>query len=301
MPDMPLNPDIINASKANTKSAIRAYLGGSFDPVHNGHIEMATYVHDCLLPIAEQQQRALHVSLLPNARSPFKQDSTDAAHRLVMLKLATQNTTLQISEFELWQTPPVYTIDTVRALHLRYPNDSLIFIMGMDSARSLAQWKDGLQLTDYVHLWIFDRNDNSDVVQTKQFTYQNINTKALSTQDIAALYAELPIQLQAQLTKNSVDLTQTLGNGIRSIISEDEKPLKSNTQGRIYIDTRPVPAVSSTHIREKLRQQLQKTDIANNNKPNIAHNKSTNIAYLLNPAVYQYIIAHQLYSAAQFR
>ncbi|WP_407074208.1 nicotinate-nicotinamide nucleotide adenylyltransferase, partial [Psychrobacter sp. GW64-MNA-CIBAN-0177] len=92
-----------------------------------------------------QQQRALHVSLLPNARSPFKNESTNPKHRLAMLKLATLNTPLQIDELELWQAPPVYTIDSVRTLRQRYPHDSLIFIMGMDSARSLDKWKDGLK------------------------------------------------------------------------------------------------------------------------------------------------------------
>lgn len=138
-----------------TVPAIRAYLGGSFDPVHNGHVQIALYVYDYLLPIAEQQQRALHVSLLPNARSPFKDKSTNPKHRLTMLKLARQESPLQINELELWQTPPVYTIDSVRTLRQRYPNDSLIFIMGMDSARSLDKWKDGLRLTDYVDLTDF--------------------------------------------------------------------------------------------------------------------------------------------------
>ncbi|MEJ6068834.1 adenylyltransferase/cytidyltransferase family protein, partial [Psychrobacter sp. 16-Bac2893] len=100
----------------NTKSAIRAYLGGSFDPVHNGHLQMAMTVYQCLLPIAEQQQRELYVSLLPNTRSPFKEDSTDPKHRLAMLKLATQESPLYINELELWQAPPVYTIDSVQTL-----------------------------------------------------------------------------------------------------------------------------------------------------------------------------------------
>ncbi len=78
------------------KSAIRAYLGGSFDPVHEGHVQMAMVVYEYLLSLAEEQQRDLQVSLLPNARSPFKAHSTDPAHRLAMLKLAIQGTPLQI-------------------------------------------------------------------------------------------------------------------------------------------------------------------------------------------------------------
>jgi len=309
-------PDTNSNKKSTSKTApaIRAYLGGSFDPVHNGHIQMAMYVYHSLFPIAKQQQRLLHVSLLPNARSPFKTQSTDPAHRLAMLTLAIQNTPLQISELELWQTPPVYSIDSVRTLRQRYPNDSLIFIMGMDSARGLEKWKDGLQLTDYVHLWIFDRSDdrtnnlasdfttdlinNSDVSQKIAFTDKDKNQQNLSAQHLNALSAELPIQLQAQITQTRLDLMQPLNSSSKNITHQGNKPLKSNAQGRIYIDSRCVLAISSTDTRKQLRQQLPKQlptdDLTVSNKPN-------NLTHLLNPAVYRYIIAHQLYSAAQFR
>ena len=158
---MTKNPTLSHI-KQHPKPAIRAYLGGSFNPVHNAHIEMAMQVYDSLAPIAAEQRCELQVSLLPNARSPFKLKSTAPKHRLAMLELAIQNTPLQIDELELWQQPPVYTIDSVYTLRQRYPQDILIFIMGIDSARSLEQWKQGLDLTDYVNLWIFDR-DNNDV------------------------------------------------------------------------------------------------------------------------------------------
>ncbi len=77
-----------NSHEKISAPAIRAYLGGSFDPVHNGHLEVALHAYQDLLPIAKQQNRPLHVSLLPNARSPFKTQSTDPKHRLAMLKLA---------------------------------------------------------------------------------------------------------------------------------------------------------------------------------------------------------------------
>ena len=112
-----------NSHEKISAPAIRAYLGGSFDPVHNGHLEVALHAYQDLLPIAKQQNRPLHVSLLPNARSPFKTQSTDPKHRLAMLQLAVQDTPIQVNELELWQAPPVYTIDTVRALRQQYPHD----------------------------------------------------------------------------------------------------------------------------------------------------------------------------------
>ncbi|ERL54283.1 nicotinate-nicotinamide nucleotide adenylyltransferase [Psychrobacter aquaticus] len=286
---------------------IRAYLGGSFDPVHSGHVQMAMTVYHCLLPIATLQQRDLRVSLLPNARSPFKTHSTDPAHRLAMLKLATRNTPLQINELELWQTPPVYTIDSVRTLRQRYPNDCLIFIMGIDSARSLDQWKDGLRLTDYVNLWIFSRhgmNSVSDVYNDVRA--DNLVEENLTKQETAALQAQLPTPLQNLVIDAPTELllppSQTLA---------DSSALKNAYKGHIYIDNRPVMAISST----ELRQQLQSTtNRSNTTAPAetqttfvtpinaiISNTTSNPFVKWLNPAVYHYIIAHQLYSAAQFR
>ena len=193
-----------------TAPAIRAYLGGSFDPVHNGHLQMAMYVYQHLFPIAKQQQRALQVSLLPNARSPFKDKSTNPEHRLAMLKRATQESPLQISELELWQTPPVYTIDSVRTLRQRYPNDRLIFIMGMDSARSLDKWKDGLRLTDYVDLWIFNRGGSSAHKNNLLNMGENLVEDESTTQAIAdlqsQLQAQLPIQLQNKIIYSPAEM-----------------------------------------------------------------------------------------------
>ena len=297
-------------SSSDKLPAIRAYLGGSFDPVHNGHLQMALYVYQYLLPIAEQQQRELHVSLLPNARSPFKEDSTNPEHRLAMLKLATQNTALQINELELWQTPPVYTIDSVKTLHARYPHDSLIFIMGMDSARSLEQWKDGLQLTDYVNLWVFDRSSASESTNTFSNTDKTVNNKNVITSDIAVLHAHLQSQLPTPLQNLTVRLATELLTPI-SQNSVESDLLKNINQGYLYIDPRPVAAVSSTQIRQQLQQtenrlhimpsaETQITSIAAINDI-IGNTAPNSFAKWLNPAVYQYIIAHQLYSAAQFR
>ncbi len=301
--------------------AIRAYLGGSFDPVHNGHLQVAMSVYQHLLPIAVQQQRALHVYLLPNARSPFKAQSTDPNHRLAMLRLATQNTPIQINELELWQTPPVYTIDSVRTLRQQYPNDNLIFIMGMDSAHSLDKWKDGLRLTDYVNLWVFNRashDSNNDGISDSQSSFGQDTATA---QDISTLKSQLPVSLQSHITDSPMTLLNPSSKCVKNSVhlnssdpnssDPNSSDLKNANQGRIYIDTRPITAVSSTQIREQLQQLAQKTNkipVADRQIASIApinaiisNTEFNPLAKWLNPAVYHYIIAHQLYSAAQFR
>ena len=284
----------------NAKPAIRAYLGGSFDPVHNGHLQMALYVYQSLLPIAKQQQRELQVSLLPNARSPFKADSTDPKHRLTMLKLAIKDTPLQINELELWQTPPVYTIDSVKTLRARYPHDSLIFIMGMDSAQSLDKWKNGLALTDHVNLWVFNRLSIGENTPINNDTNAETDKKLVNTDLIAsnpsALQSQLPVALQHFITDSATDL---VAPALRSLTASSN--LKNAVQGRIYIDPRPVAAISSTQVRQQLRKQGSQNATLQPINAIINPTVPNSFAKWLNPAVYQYIIDHQLYSAAQFR
>lgn len=297
--------------------AIRAYLGGSFDPVHEGHVQMAMIVYRHLLPIARQQQRDLRVSLLPNARSPFKTHSTDPEHRLSMLKLATQDTPLQIDELELWQAPPVYTIDSVRTLRQRYPHDALIFMMGMDSARSLDQWKDGLKLTDYVNLWIFSRVGMTGTHSTLVEPSHSLTEKDLVAQETIIKEAvikettskkamALPTSLKPLIIDSPIELVTP--NTQNPTIN---KRLKNAYKGHIYIDSHPVMTVSSTQIRQQLQMMDSRADIMSQADTQITSaapinaimtdTPSNSFAKWLNPAVYHYIIAHQLYSAAQFR
>ena len=272
----------------STAPTIRAYLGGSFNPVHQGHIQMAMYVYNAIATIATTHQQPFSVSLLPNARSPFKEDTIAPAQRLAMLQLAIQGTPLGIDELELWQPPPVYTIDSVRTLRQRYPDDNLIFIMGMDSAHSLDQWKDGLALTDYVDLWIFNRSHDTD----SSIKIEDNPHHSLSKQGIAQLITALPLSLQEQVTYAPTDL-------IAPLLSHSNT-LKNGNQGRIYIDPRSVSAISSTQIREQLLISATASDTRTNPHA-YANNPLNSLAKWLNPTVYQYIIAHQLYSAAQFR
>ena len=269
-------------------TAIRAYLGGSFNPVHSAHIEMAMQVYHSLAPLTAERNCELQVSLLPNARSPFKSQSLAPKHRLAMLQLAVQDTPIRVDELEIWQPPPVYTIDSVRTLRQRYLQDVLIFIMGMDSARSLDKWKQGLQLTDYVHLWIFGRSASADPnLPHKPFD----NNKTLSDKQRALLINELPNSLPAQVVDSISELVTT---SIDSLAAQNlaNKGLKTLRKGRIYIDSRPVQKVSSTKIRTQLL-----TDCT---APIIKDSLLNHCEYLskhLHPAVYNYIVQHKLYSA----
>lgn len=258
-------------------NSIYAYLGGSFDPVHVGHVHLALSVQQSLHHLQDNLLNRLPISvqLLPNARSPFKQTTTAPQHRLAMLQLACANTALGICEQEIWQPPPVYSIDTVQALRKSHPHASLIFILGADSAASLPKWRQGIELLDWVHLWVFARGDVQSAEQLQQAWLASADTACHS--------------LQAALTNKIECLMQ--------------RPC-----GRILFDNRDMSAIaniSSSQIRQALGKDEPTQNSQHNQHSQIAQAKQLssqvtiplqNNLPQLSQSVLAYIDKHQLYS-----
>ncbi len=125
-------------------------LGGSFDPVHCGHLAAA---QDALAEGGLDR-----VILVPAAQAPLKSDSPTASgpDRLAMLRLATEDDPrLAVSDWELVRGGLSYTVDTVRYFAALHPSDRLCWIIGADQAGQLARWKeiDALvQLVEFICL-----------------------------------------------------------------------------------------------------------------------------------------------------
>jgi nicotinate-nucleotide adenylyltransferase len=111
-------------------------LGGSFDPVHHGH-----------LIAAERAAEALglaQVLFVPCARQPLKAAGPVAApeHRRAMLQLALAGHPLfALETLELERPGPSYTVDTLRALHQRSPAERFVLLLGCDAAAELPRWR----------------------------------------------------------------------------------------------------------------------------------------------------------------
>lgn len=111
-------------------------LGGTFDPVHCGHLAVARQVRDaCALD---------RVWLIPAARSPFRgAPHASAAHRLAMCRLAVRDRSwLEVLDLELSRPAPSYTIDTLRTLTEAHPDAVFMLIVGSDALEAMAAWRD---------------------------------------------------------------------------------------------------------------------------------------------------------------
>jgi nicotinate-nucleotide adenylyltransferase len=117
--------------------SIVGVLGGTFDPVHLGHLEVASWLRSVL-----QLPRLL---LLPSAVPPHKRpsDLTPAVHREAMLRLAVADyPDLEISTLELETGDVCYTIDTLRRMREGAASCEPVFVVGTDALLDLPTWRD---------------------------------------------------------------------------------------------------------------------------------------------------------------
>jgi nicotinate-nucleotide adenylyltransferase len=112
-------------------------FGGSFDPVHNGHLALA---HAC------QSQSALdEVWFMPTAVQPLKQKGPYAANeaRIEMLQMAiADEPSWRICKLEIERGGMSYTVDTLRRLNEEIPSAVLFFLMGSDAVRDVPYWRE---------------------------------------------------------------------------------------------------------------------------------------------------------------
>jgi nicotinate-nucleotide adenylyltransferase len=126
-------------------------LGGSFDPIHIGHLVVA---QDALEGLGLDR-----VELIPAAVSPLKGRELAASpeQRMHMLELAVGgDPRFGVLDIELRRGGTSYTVDTVRELRRRFPDAQLFWILGSDQLRRLPEWKDIDELggmVEFVHLF----------------------------------------------------------------------------------------------------------------------------------------------------
>ncbi|GAA6741911.1 nicotinate-nucleotide adenylyltransferase [Thermus oshimai] len=120
-------------------------FGGSFDPIHIGHLLAASEAAEAL-----GLDRVLFVVA---ARPPHKTPIAPPEARYEMVLLATaEDERFSASRLELARPGPSYTVDTLREARALFPGAELFFITGADAYRDLPTWKEGERLADYATL-----------------------------------------------------------------------------------------------------------------------------------------------------
>lgn len=130
---------------------LRAFYGGTFDPVHNGHLAIALAARDAL---------GTTIWMMPAADPPHRDaPGSSAEDRAAMLELAIQGQAgLRVDRRELQRDTPSYTIDTLRELRAKHGDTApLAFLIGADSLHGLATWKEPEALLAGAHWVVAER------------------------------------------------------------------------------------------------------------------------------------------------
>lgn len=146
-------------------------FGGSFDPVHNGHLRMANAASFLL---------NADVVFVPSKSPRWKNPEAGVNHRLKMLALAirqngTSGTT--ISDFEIRSSSEVnYTIDTVRYFVKKYANKRIYLLIGADQVNQFHQWKEPEEISKMVQVVYIPRPDvKADENNIKKYKIENLS------------------------------------------------------------------------------------------------------------------------------
>ena len=129
-------------------------LGGTFDPVHTGHLVLAEQ--------AREQLRLDRVLWVP-AGDPWRKAGepvSPAEDRLVMVRLAIEgDDAFEVSTTELDRAGPTYTLDTLQQLHGEYAAEELVFLLGLDALADLPNWHKPAELIRLALLGVARRGD----------------------------------------------------------------------------------------------------------------------------------------------
>jgi nicotinate-nucleotide adenylyltransferase len=129
-----------------------AVFGGSFDPIHLGHLVPTIHALETF------QFSAVH--LVPSGQPPHKQGLPLAPviHRYAMVALATlPYARLYASDLEVFASGPSFTIDTVARFHQRHPAAAIYFLLGSDSFSQIGTWSRWQELVEVAHLVVLHR------------------------------------------------------------------------------------------------------------------------------------------------
>lgn len=187
-------------------------FGGTFDPVHYGHIKPVLSIKQAL-----NLTRLLYI---PNRIPPHREEPwLSVQQRLALLKNALRDyPDVTVDERELNRTGPSYMVDTLVSLREDFPDETLCLIIGMDALAGLSSWHRWRDILDLSHLVVIQRPgySSTDIAkQMKPADYQFLAEKM--TQDVKALESKetgvILLQSVPQLDISSTQIRQRLLEG----------------------------------------------------------------------------------------
>ncbi|MCT4688453.1 nicotinate-nucleotide adenylyltransferase [Vallitalea sp.] len=195
-------------------------MGGTFDPIHYGHLILAQHVLD--------EMGLKKIMFIPSGISYLKSNNgtSNKKHRLNMTKIGIiNNERFEVSTIEIDREGNTYTVDTIEELNEKHPNNTYYFIIGADSLFDLVKWKNYKRLFDTCNFVVTNRGST----YTNEQLQQEIN-RLKSKYDAKINLIRIPdIEISSSEIRRRVKNKQT----IKYLLPEDvEKYIDYN---KLYI------------------------------------------------------------------
>lgn len=149
-------------------------MGGTFDPIHNGHLVAASEV--------ASELKLDQVVFVPTGEPWQKDQVTQGEHRYLMTVIATAaNPRFLVSRVDIDREGPTYTIDTLNDLKKQYPDAELFFITGSDAIAQILAWKQVEKMWDLAHFVAVSRPGHQMLIpELPEGTVTKVEVPALS-------------------------------------------------------------------------------------------------------------------------
>lgn len=149
-------------------------MGGTFDPIHNGHLVAASEVASAL--------NLDQVVFVPTGDPWQKQNVTGSEHRYLMSVIATAaNPRFLVSRVDIDRDKPTYTVDTLNDLKYQYPDAELFFITGSDAIKQILAWREVEKLWSLAHFVAVSRPGHSlEIPDVPAGTITSVEVPALA-------------------------------------------------------------------------------------------------------------------------
>lgn len=194
-----------------------AIFGGTFDPVHNGHVKMAETIIS--------RNLADRLFFLPAKTPPHKLDKkiTSEAIRLRMLQTVV-NERIQICRHEINKPDATsYSYKTMRELKALYPDKKLLFVIGMDSLRTIHLWREFIKFIQENSFIIFTRpGQKVPTIEELNENIQNIELCKKLLNSLVELNQPISSTQVREAVKNGIPLDGLIPKSVQEIITSEQ-------------------------------------------------------------------------------
>ncbi len=151
-------------------------FGGSFDPPHMAHIQIAL--------MAKEKYSLDRIIMVPAGITPHKETTGDMMHRYNMCKILAEKYGFEISDYEINKKTYCYSFETLEYFKKTHPEDDIYFIIGGDSMKNFGSWKNPKRILELCILIVASRDDGTEKAVAEAEKEYNTKIYSLDNENI---------------------------------------------------------------------------------------------------------------------